>query len=96
MGKKILEMTEEELQNIAGGEEIDVSRYSEEELDRIFDLYFSMYGYSTKALPYLKDWGVTPGDFYVANNNRYFRDSPYEGAPVSYRLAHLIWLKNHR
>lgn len=52
-GKKATTVLSEELlKQINGGEGVDASAYSEEELAQIFELYFQMYG-EFNALPYL-------------------------------------------
>ena len=95
MEKKLAGITEEELSQISGGDDFDISKYSEEELAQIFKLYFEMYGH-TAALSYLSNWGVTAGDYYIMTNNRFWHDSPYDGAKDYYKLAHLIYMRNHR
>ena len=93
--KKITTLTEEELARLAGGEDLDVSKYTEEELARIFDLYLDMYG-EAGALSYLSSWGVTSGDYYLMTHPRYWMNTPYYGASRGWRLAHLVYLRKHR
>ena len=68
-------LAEEDLLKISGGENLDVSKYSEEELAKIFDLYFEMYGY-TGVLPYLSSWGVTAGDYFLMTHKKYWSAHP--------------------
>ncbi|MBR2767314.1 MAG: hypothetical protein IKD68_00105 [Solobacterium sp.] len=87
-------LAEEDLLKISGGENLDVSKYSEEELAKIFQLYFEMYGY-TGALPYLSSWGVNTGDFFLMTHRNYWVDTPYYDAPDGARMAHLVYKRLH-
>ena len=87
-------LAEEDLLKISGGENLDVSKYSEEELAKIFQLYFEMYGY-TGALPYLSSWGVTAGDYFLMTHKKYWIGTPcYDGTDGS-RMAHLVYKRHH-
>lgn len=95
MEKKTTELlSEESLSQVSGGAGVDVSMYSEEELARIFGLYFEMYG-EVGALPYLAGWGVTTGDYFLMDRDNYWEGSPYSGAPREWKLAHLVYQRNH-
>ena len=93
--KKPFKITEEELKKIAGGAEIDVSKYSEKELAQIFQLYLDMYG-EVGALPYLNEWGVTSGDYYLMSRDTGWDDHYLNKAPFGWKLAHLVYMRNHR
>lgn len=95
MGEKTTTVLSEELlKQINGGEGVDVAAYSEEELAQIFELYFQMYG-EFNALPYLASFGVTTGDYYLMDRDRYWQETPYAGAPRVWKLAHLVYQRNH-
>ncbi len=88
------DLSEEQLTKISGGEGVNVADYSEEALARIFDLYLEMYG-ETGALPYLAGWGVTTGDYYLMLRSQYWVNTPYCDASMGWRLAHLVYQRNH-
>ena len=88
-------LSEEALSQIVGGENVNPADYSEEELAQIFELYFKMYG-EVDALPKLRAWGVTSGDYYLMMHQSYWDDTPYYSGPKDYRLAHLIYRRNHK
>lgn len=92
---KAMKLTEEDLAKLTGGENINVSKYTEEELAQIFQLYFDMYG-DLAALSYLNEWGVTSGDYYLMSHETFWNDSKYAGAPKAWKLAHLVYLRSHR
>ena len=94
MEKKTTTVLSEELLSQVNGGDLDVSAYSEEELAQIFELYFQMYG-DLDALPYLAGWGVTTGDYYLMDRDKYWQDTPYAGAPRAWKLAHLVYQRNH-
>ena len=94
MEKKTTTVLSEELLSQVSGGDLDVSAYSEEELAQIFELYFQMYG-DLDALPYLAGWGVTTGDYYLMDRDKYWQDTPYAGAPRVWKLAHLVYQRNH-
>ena len=91
---EIRELEMKELEQVNGGDGLNVAAYSEEELARIFDLYLEMYGHAG-AIPYLEAWGVTTGDIYLMTHPKYWMDTPYSQASNGWRLAHLIWKRNH-
>lgn len=88
------EISMNEMQKVTGGENANIAKYSEEELAKIFELYFEMYG-EAGALPYISDWGVTTGDYYLMARDKYWTDTPYCGAPRAWKLAHLVYKRNH-
>ncbi len=90
--KKASMISEEQLSQASGG--VDVSMYSEEELAKIFDLHFEMYG-DVGALPYLAGWGVTTGDYYVIVRDQFWENTPYQGSTLGWKLAHLVYQRNH-
>ena len=85
-------LSEELLSQVSGG--VDVSMYSEEDLAAIFDYHFQKYG-QIDALPYLETWGVTTGDYYLMSRRKYWEDTPYYDASDGWKLAHLIYQRNH-
>ena len=92
MSKEKEILTREEAGQASGG--IDISKYSEADLARIFDTYIEMYGISG-AIPYLADFGVTTGDIYLVNPNNNWDNSPYKSGSNGSRLAHLVFKRNH-
>jgi len=40
-------------------------------------------------------WGVTTGDYYLMDRDKYWQDTPYAGAPRAWKLAHLVYQRNH-
>ena len=91
--KKTAVLSDETLDQVSGGV-VDASKYTEEELARIFDLYIDMYKIPG-CLPYLEDFGVTSGDLYLILRKQYWDETPYYDATPGYKLAHLVYKRSH-
>ena len=85
-------LSEELLKQVSAG--VDVSMYSEEDLAAIFDYHLQKYG-QIDALPYLEQWGVTTGDYYIMSRRKYWEDSYYHDASDGRKLAHLVYQRLH-